>query len=197
MLHTPSLLNQRSNGFTLIELMVTIAILAVLTVLAIPSFQAMIAASRLTTVSNDFLATLSQARSNAVRIGKRVTVCMSANGTQCTTTGNWEQGWIVFTDPTKSASSAASVDTGDTIESKGPALPSGMVLKGGMAYISFAADGQPKMVDSAAFAGPIFFQLCSTSASLADDKRAHKFELNSAGRISVTKPTVSATCPAP
>jgi len=195
MLHTPSLLNQRSNGFTLIELMVTIAILAVLTVLAVPGFQAMIASSRLTTVSNDFLATLSQARTNAVRIGKRVTVCMSTNGTQCTTTGNWEQGWIVFIDTTRSGSSA-NVDTGETIESKGPALPTGMVMNGNLPYVSFAADGQPKTMTGGFLAGKI--RLCSTSSSLTNDKRARDFVLNSAGRISISTPTnIAATCPAP
>ena len=79
-------------GFSLIELMVVIAIAAVLASLAVPSFQGMIASSNLTSTTNDLIATLARAKSDAVRRGKRVTVCISANGASCTTTGDWTQG---------------------------------------------------------------------------------------------------------
>ena len=61
-----------AKGFTLVELMVTISVLAVLMAVGIPSFQGVIASSRVTTATNDFMATLAQARSNAIRRGGRV-----------------------------------------------------------------------------------------------------------------------------
>lgn len=179
---------------TLIELMVTLSILGILMALAVPSFQAMIASSRLTTSSNDFLATLSQARSNAIKTGSRITICKSANGTQCATSGDWEQGWIMFNDTTRSGTDA-SVDTGETIISSVPALPSGLVMPGNMNFVSFAADGQPKLMTGGFLSGKI--RICSTSTSLANDQRARDLVLNSAGRISVLRNSVAATCPAP
>ena len=92
-----------AKGFTLVELMVTISVLAVLMAVGIPSFQGVIASSRVTTATNDFMATLAQARSNAIWRGGRVTVCKSADGASCVITGGWEQGWIMFNDDDHSA----------------------------------------------------------------------------------------------
>lgn len=84
-------------GFTLIELMVTIAIMAILLTLAMPSFRDMIAANRIATQSNLLLTDLVFARSEAVKRGLRVTLCPSTNQTSCTNTA-WKNGWIVFVD---------------------------------------------------------------------------------------------------
>ena len=163
-------LPRQDSGLTLIELMVTISILAILMVVAIPSFQSMIASSNLTTSTNDLSNTLAQARSNAIRLGGRVTVCKSANGTQCDTTGNWEQGWIVFNDPTRSGTNA-NVDTDEVISFAAPAQPSGIVINGNLNYISYAADGQTKQMSVGSVQRGTL-RVCSTNASLSNAKRA-------------------------
>jgi type IV fimbrial biogenesis protein FimT len=90
------------KGFTLIELLVTIGIVGILLGIAVPSFQDFFRNSRLASQSNDLLASLNLARSEAVRRGVRVTVCKSADPSAttpaCSTSGNWSQGWIVFAD---------------------------------------------------------------------------------------------------
>ena len=187
------------RGLTLIELMVTISIIAILMSLAVPSFQSMIASSNLTTATNDLINTLAQARSNAIRRGGRVTVCKSANGTQCVATGNWEQGWIVFNDITKSGTSA-NVDTvagvTEAITFVAPAQPTGIVMNGNLSYISYAADGQTKQMSGAFQGGTL--RACSTNASLSNAKRARNLILTGTGRIVVEAQTnVAATCPAP
>lgn len=183
------------KGLTLIELLVTISILAILMALAIPSFQSMIASSSLTTTTNDLANTLAQARSNAIRRGGRVTVCKSASATQCATTGNWEQGWIVFNDTTKSGTSA-NVDTGEAITFVTPAQPTGIVINGNLSYISYAADGQTKEMSGAFQGGTL--RVCSTNASLTNAKRARNLILTGTGRIVVqAQANVAATCPAP
>ena len=186
---------QRARGLTLIELMVTISILAILMALAVPSFQSMIASSNLATATNDLANTLAQARSNAIRRGGRVTVCKSANGTQCATSGDWEQGWIVFNDITKSGTSA-NVDTGETITFVAPALARGIVIKGNLNYISYASDGQTKLMNGGFQGGKL--RVCSTNSSLSNDKRARNMTLTGTGRVvTEVQSNVAATCPTP
>lgn len=82
-----------SRGFTLIELMVAVAVLAVLMTVAVPSYQRMVLNNRMAAQANDLISALSLGRSEAVKRAANVTVCASSNGAACT--GTWAQGWIV------------------------------------------------------------------------------------------------------
>lgn len=93
-------LMKKNHGFTLVELMITLAVLAILLSLAVPSFQLAIQNNRLTTQVNNLVTALSLARSEAIKRGTTVTVCKSNGGAACTAAGDWDQGWVVFTDPT-------------------------------------------------------------------------------------------------
>jgi type IV fimbrial biogenesis protein FimT len=86
------------RGFSLVELMVTLFVAAILLTMAVPSFQVMVEDNSLTSQINLFIGALSGARSEAVKRGQRVGLCKSANGSTCVTTGGYEQGWIVFVD---------------------------------------------------------------------------------------------------
>jgi type IV fimbrial biogenesis protein FimT len=85
------------KGFTLIELMVTLAVAAIIMTVAVPSFNNLIRNNRLTVQNNELVSTLLVARSEAVKRSTTVTVCASSDQATCDTS-NWESGWIVFAD---------------------------------------------------------------------------------------------------
>lgn len=80
----------RIPGFTLIELMVTVAIVAILVTVGIPSFIDMVKNNRISGQASDFTTALMLARSEAVRRGS--IVCVKSKGSA----GNWNAGWDVF-----------------------------------------------------------------------------------------------------
>jgi len=86
------------RGFTLLELMMTIAVLAVIAGIGVPSFVSIIESNRVQTQTNDFYTALLTARSEAVKRNQPVVICKSADQAACTTADNWEQGWLVYVD---------------------------------------------------------------------------------------------------
>lgn len=73
----------RSRGVTLIELMVTVAVAAILMAIAAPSFTSLLNNNRLTSAANEMVAAIQSARMEAIRGGSSVTACSSANGESC------------------------------------------------------------------------------------------------------------------
>lgn len=90
----PAALRQR--GFTLVELMVTIAVMVVLALIAVPAFDNVRLSNRLGSYATDLVAASQLARSEAIKRNAAVTLCASANGTACAGDGQWEAGWIVI-----------------------------------------------------------------------------------------------------
>ena len=94
----------KSRGFTLVELMIVIAIVAILTTLAAPSFKQLIQSNTMSGAVNTFLGDMRFARSEAMRRGGGVVMCRSDNpeapNAVCGTgsTVGWESGWIIFQD---------------------------------------------------------------------------------------------------
>lgn len=79
------------HGFTLVELMVTLAVIAIVVSIAAPSFGQLIRENRAATQANNVLASIQLARSEAINRGIEVTMLPASNS-------NWHEGWTVFTD---------------------------------------------------------------------------------------------------
>ena len=85
------------RGFNLFELLTAIAILGIITAIAVPSFQSITVNSRLSTETNDLVSSLRFARSEAAKQGQNVTVCAANAGlTACSGAADWSTGWIVI-----------------------------------------------------------------------------------------------------
>lgn len=103
-------MRNQNHGFTLIELMITIAIAGILLAVAAPSFRDLLLNNRTAIQTNDLISDLALARSEAAKRGGRVTICTSSDGATCTNS-SWGEGRIIFVD----ASPYGAVGTGDTI----------------------------------------------------------------------------------
>jgi prepilin-type N-terminal cleavage/methylation domain-containing protein len=105
-----------SRGFTIIELMVTLGVVAILIAVAVPSFSSMVKGNRLSTQVNMVMADIHLARSESVKRGVRVIMCRSAspNITTPTCGGNtqdWSTGYLVFTGEDGNNTYQAGTDT--------------------------------------------------------------------------------------
>ena len=91
------------RGLTLVELMVTLAVLAILVTVGVPQFQSVIQGNRAISSANELLGTLQLARSESVKRGRDVLICPSSDQDTCTGNTDWSVGWIVVdtTDPSE------------------------------------------------------------------------------------------------
>lgn len=85
-------------GFTLVELMVTLAVVAILLAVATPSFADLLRANRIAAANNALVTSLHVARAEALRRGRPVTVCPSVDQRSCSGSLQWGSGWVVFED---------------------------------------------------------------------------------------------------
>ncbi|MGB5305177.1 MAG: GspH/FimT family pseudopilin [Gammaproteobacteria bacterium] len=90
---------KNENGFTLVELMVTMTVAVILLALAVPAFHDFVQANRISAQANELVTAINLARSEALKRTQTVTVCKSKNGTSCGDGSvSWVDGWIVFSD---------------------------------------------------------------------------------------------------
>ena len=91
--------NQAESGFTIFELVMVMLVVAILAAIGVPSFKYVTNSNRVATEVNSLLGDMQYARSEAVKEGLPVTVCVSnAGGTGCANSTSWQSGWIVFAD---------------------------------------------------------------------------------------------------
>lgn len=83
-----------SRGFTLVELMVTVAVVAILAAVAVPAMTGLTNNSRLSGLTGEMVSAVQLARSEAVRRNGRVTLCATVDGTTCANSTQWSR-WIV------------------------------------------------------------------------------------------------------
>jgi type IV fimbrial biogenesis protein FimT len=128
---------RRNSGYTMMELVMVISIVAILATVGIPSFKYVTTSNRMSGEVNALLGDMQFARSQAIKQGQTVTVCTSTDGANCAgaAVNTWQGGWIVFLDPNGSHT----VDAGDTVMRVQPAFTGGDAFVATSTTFSYAS----------------------------------------------------------
>ncbi|WP_432471149.1 GspH/FimT family pseudopilin [Amphritea sp. HPY] len=155
--------DRKQSGFTLVELMITIAIFAILLAIATADYSSTINTNRLAAGMNQLQGQLSYARSAAAKAATNITLCSSTNSTSCNGGSNWESGWIIFTD----ADADAVVDTTDRVLKVNSGLESVTLRRTGFIYAAgrIQYNSRGELRGNSAVEGS--FSLCSSDSDTA------------------------------
>jgi type IV fimbrial biogenesis protein FimT len=215
-IHTPSLPNRRAlldparhwlagrrqRGFTLIELMISLTVLAILTTIAYPSMRDFMRRNRAVAQSNNIRSDLQFARGQAAATRSYITVCpLSApGGTACSTGKNYDAGWLVYISTAPNATYVASA-TGSLLRTE--AAPSGTSIRANVAGPLTINSRGELLVSSVPSSTSVTFNVCAKVAD-ADDVGSSttavpgiQLSASGSGRVASSKLGAGASCESP
>jgi type IV fimbrial biogenesis protein FimT len=169
------------SGFTLIELVIALAILGIIFAIAIPSYASAMARAKMGAAESAIFTSINNAVNFSFIGGTRAVLCPSTNGTSCENTFDWSRGWIVFEDKNANRERDADdrkLDSFNEISSELHILTSE-----GRTRIAFQSGGGN-------FGSNAHFKLCDERSP----ERSRSLFLSNTGRIRVAKsPQTSCT----
>lgn len=190
--------NSRQYGFTLIELIVALSVLAILTAVAVPGFTSTLNSGRIRGPTNELVATLQLARMESFRRGQRTVVCRSDDAGSAAPTcnaaaGNWG-GWLAFVDVDRDGTFSAGDVNLRATEVLAPAvIIASPVISGGLSRVVFRPDGLAHENTGALLAAQIRVCVATTSPN----ENARDVVISGGARISVLRRNAAGVCPAP
>lgn len=127
----------RIRGFTLIEMMIALAVLAIVASLSLPAFSGLHERNRITAAANELVAHINLARQHAVMRGALAVVCPSTDARNCSGANRWGDGWIVFDDTDRNGQP----DSAQDVLRIGPGVPGLVIDSAGRTAIRYQPDG--------------------------------------------------------
>ena len=129
----------KQGGFTLTELVVVMAIVAILLGIGVPSYRYITNSYRISSEVNGLLGDLMYARSEAIKEGQFVTVCVTVNGKTCSGNTSWDRGWLIFSNPNnKPQPPGAILRIQDTFKG---ASPDSFKADNGLSEVTYNSEG--------------------------------------------------------
>jgi type IV fimbrial biogenesis protein FimT len=159
---------KRAAGFTLLELMITLTVAAILTAAAVPSFRTYVLNSRRDSLADSLVASLNYARNQALNLDQDTSLCAGVSGTACASSA-WANGWVVVTAP----ASASTVLLATHVLPASSSVP-GLRALGGSNVFTFNGKGLV-----ANLPGPESLVICDSRGATS----ARAVEINVAGYI--------------
>ena len=195
---------KKYSGFTLLELMVTVALIGILLSVGMPSLKVFIQGNQLIASSNELLSALNLARSESIKLNSRVTICESSNGTSCSATGDWSNGWIVFVDANGdlvgTGEACAAINTDCLLRVQDGSGDDQLSIAGvdsnaaAITSFTFSSRGLPKAQNGSSQSG--VYSVCSYDNN--DKKIGERaVVLSLSGRVRISDNSAVITCQAP
>lgn len=171
----PFIRNRRNAGFTLIELMVTLALAAIIAFVAVPNMRNFVLSSKIKNQTSELVSGINLARSSAIKNKAPAIMCVG-NATSCSGS-NWGTGWVAFLDP----------NNNNTFDSDEPTLYVAELPSDNKVTISFASSSLRIRPDGT-IATAVTVDICDSARSGEEGRR---ISINVTGRTSVSKLTCS------
>ena len=185
--------NGHCSGFTLIELMVTVTVLAIVLTVAVPSFANLVNANRLNAQANNLLAAIEYAKTEAVKNNATVTFCHSADGVTCSAAAaaGW-QGWLVGLAANPTGIEAGSMMRAGIIESPQLVVRASETLSDAGDQVRVTPQGLLRSDNRLPLQATL--RVCHPTTS--SDPNSRNVRIRSGGQLSVISEQ-NAGCPAP
>ena len=171
----------QAAGFTLVELMIAIAVGAILLVLAVPNFVTALQKNRIGSAADQLYVSLAEARGEAVKRRSVVHICPSADNDSCRNDGDWSDGWLIFVDTNDNDLRESAEPIIKAVP--GTSLASGVSLGSEAAVANFVAFGAAGATINTGTFGS--FWICHGNSSVP----SRQINVSASGRIQDTTRT--------
>ena len=162
---TPTAVTCRPRGFTVIELVVTVTVIAILAAIGVPSLRSFLQNNRNSSQAQSLILLLTMARNEALKrdIAAGIKVCPSADRQNCDPAGNWAEAWIIP----------------DPVTPTNPPLQTGVPLSASNTITEATGQTSVVFLPSGAALAPVAFRICDSRGAAF----AREFEVNQSGRV--------------
>lgn len=179
---------RQARGFTIIELMVAVAVLGVLLAIAVPTFSEIIRNNRTAAQANALVGALTIARNEAAKRGLPITLCAAtADQTGCAgdTVGDWDNGWLVFVDSNGTAGTLDTASGDALLQTSSPVNTALRLRTNSVGFVRYGRSGA--LTNGSAFAAGTTVARFELQHSGCTGDNLRVLQIDRTGRVNLTR----------